>query len=94
MAETILQEFFADLAPLQPGALFWQTWFAGILVRLRHAMLAYPDGARVIAGARPQQTLTLARIAEDSSKALGIAEFPSSRPRASSSLPSTTRSAT
>jgi len=70
MAESILQEFFADWTPMQPGESSWQVWLAHTMNRLRQAMLGYPDGGRVIAGARPHQTPTLARIAECSLRAL------------------------
>ncbi|GGU66138.1 TetR/AcrR family transcriptional regulator C-terminal domain-containing protein [Lentzea flava] len=63
MAEAILRERFADLAPFS-GAEPWQRWLVELLRRLRRALLAYPDGARVVVGARPLETPTLARIAE------------------------------
>ncbi len=69
VAETILQRHFADLAP-KPSGRAWQSWLKHILNRLRDALLAYPDGARLIAGARPHQTPTLTRIAEYSLSAL------------------------
>lgn len=40
------------------------------LHRLRRAMLAYPDGARVVTGARPPHTPTLASIPEYALRAL------------------------
>jgi TetR/AcrR family tetracycline transcriptional repressor len=69
VAEAILREQFAELTPLPPGRP-WQPWLAGIFHRLRQALLAYPDGARVVAGARPPGTPTLARIAEQALRTL------------------------
>ncbi len=63
MAEAILREHFADLAPY-PGGQPWQDWLTALLHRLRSALLAYPDGGRVVTGARPPAAPTLARIAE------------------------------
>ncbi|GAB3846737.1 TetR family transcriptional regulator [Dactylosporangium cerinum] len=63
VAEAILTEQFAELPPYD-GARPWPEWFADLLHRLRDAMLAYPDGARVVTGARPQHTQTLGRLAE------------------------------
>lgn len=63
MAESILRERCADPPPLADGDP-WRPWLAGLLARLRAAMLAYPDGARVVTGARPLGTPTLARLAE------------------------------
>ncbi|MGP3959850.1 TetR/AcrR family transcriptional regulator C-terminal domain-containing protein [Nonomuraea sp. 3N208] len=69
MAEAILQEQFAELTPLPLGQP-WQPWLTAVLHRLRQALLAYPDGARVVAGARPPGTPTLARIAEHALRTL------------------------
>jgi TetR/AcrR family tetracycline transcriptional repressor len=63
MAEAILAEKLRDLAPHQ-GDGPWQDWFAGLLRKLRVAMLAYPDGARVVTGARPMSAPTLGTLAE------------------------------
>lgn len=68
VAEAILREHFRGLAPMRKQQ-SWQAWFKGTLHRLRDAMLAYPDGARLVAGARPHQAPTLARIAEYSLQA-------------------------
>lgn len=75
MAEAILQEQFAELAPL-PSDQSWRPWLAAIFHRLRQAMLAYPDGARVVAGARPPGTPTLARIAEHALRTLEDRDLP------------------
>ena len=42
----------------------WQNWLTGCMVKLRKAMLAYPDGGRVVAGAHLNPTVTLAKIFE------------------------------
>ncbi|MDF5751174.1 TetR/AcrR family transcriptional regulator C-terminal domain-containing protein [Spongiactinospora sp. TRM90649] len=69
MAEAMLQEEFGELEPMPPGQA-WQPWLSEVLHRLRRAMLAYPDGARIVAGARPPNTPTLARIPEYGLRAL------------------------
>lgn len=69
MAEAMLREEFGELAPMPPGQ-DWRPWLREMLRRLRRAMLAYPDGARVVAGARPPNTPTLARIPEYGLRAL------------------------
>ncbi|MFI6321794.1 TetR/AcrR family transcriptional regulator C-terminal domain-containing protein [Nonomuraea sp. NPDC050556] len=69
MAEAMLQEQFAGFAPHAAGEP-WQPWWSGVLRRLRRAMLAYPDGGRVVAGARPPGAPTLPRISEYGLRAL------------------------
>lgn len=59
MAEAILQKEFQTMQPRQDGQT-WQDWLTQHMLRLRRAMLAYPDGARVVAGARLYPALTLA----------------------------------
>lgn len=63
VAEAMLRETLGQLQPMPAGE-NWQPWLSELLHRLRRAMLAYPDGARVVAGARPPNTPTLARIPE------------------------------
>lgn len=63
MADTILAARLPDLAPYD-GTGPWQDWFADLLHLLRLAMLDYPDGARVVIGARPQHAPTLGYLAE------------------------------
>ncbi|MEV0268026.1 TetR/AcrR family transcriptional regulator C-terminal domain-containing protein [Hamadaea sp. NPDC050747] len=63
MAEAILATHLAGLGP-HDGREPWQDWFTDLLHRLRQAMLDYPDGARVVTGARPQGTPTLGLLAE------------------------------
>ncbi|MEV6912710.1 TetR/AcrR family transcriptional regulator C-terminal domain-containing protein [Amycolatopsis sp. NPDC051071] len=69
MAEGMLRKEFGELAPMPPGQ-DWRPWLREMLCGLRRAMLAYPDGARVVAGARPPNTPTLARIPEFGLRAL------------------------
>jgi TetR/AcrR family tetracycline transcriptional repressor len=63
MAEQMLREQFGELRPPADGRA-WRTWLSDTLHTLRKAMLAYPDGARVITGSRPLQTPTLGLIPE------------------------------
>jgi TetR/AcrR family tetracycline transcriptional repressor len=63
MAEAILQKQFKDLQPRQPEET-WQVWLADCMRRLRNALLAYPDGGRVVAGAHIYPALTLGNIYE------------------------------
>jgi TetR/AcrR family tetracycline transcriptional repressor len=63
MAEAILREQFAEISPRaveEP----WQDWLAAMARRLREAMLAHREGARVVAGARLYPAVTLARLTE------------------------------
>ena len=50
MAEVMLADAFAGLALPEPGA-DWAAWLEELAQRLRRALLANRDGARVIAGA-------------------------------------------
>jgi TetR/AcrR family tetracycline transcriptional repressor len=70
VAEAILLEQFSDFSPYRASETTWQDWLLTTFNRLRRALLAYPDGARVVAGARPYHTPTLSRIAEYSLRAL------------------------
>jgi TetR/AcrR family tetracycline transcriptional repressor len=69
MAEAILQKEFKNLQTEQSKG-SWQDWIITTMTRLRHAMLAYPDGARVVAGARLLPAVTIATIFERSLIAL------------------------
>jgi TetR/AcrR family tetracycline transcriptional repressor len=51
LAEAILEEEFADLAPPRPRER-WQDWLGTFAVRLRRALLAHPDGARILSAAQ------------------------------------------
>jgi TetR/AcrR family transcriptional regulator, tetracycline repressor protein len=61
IAEAILEQEFTQLHPPEAGER-WQDWLIGIAERLRRAMLAHPDGARVVSAA--QLSLTMAAISE------------------------------
>jgi TetR/AcrR family tetracycline transcriptional repressor len=61
IAEAILEQQFPVLVPPEPDRP-WQDWLAAVAARLRRALLAHPDGARVVAAA--QLSLKMAGIAE------------------------------
>jgi TetR/AcrR family tetracycline transcriptional repressor len=63
MAEAILQREFADLRPRTADEP-WQDWLTVTMMRLRRAMLAFPDGARVVAGAHLYPAVTLAQFSD------------------------------
>ncbi|MEV7626752.1 TetR/AcrR family transcriptional regulator C-terminal domain-containing protein [Actinoplanes sp. NPDC089786] len=61
IADAILDQEFGDLSPPDP-AQPWPEWLSGLAERLRRALLAHPDGARVISAA--QLSTTMAAISE------------------------------
>lgn len=61
VAEVILGAEVAELAPLGPDE-SWQEWLIGVAQRLRLAMLAHPDGARVVSAAH--MSLQMAAVSE------------------------------
>lgn len=63
MAEAILVREFKDLQPRQEDET-WQDWLSEQMVRLRRAMLAFPDGGRVVAGAHICPAVTLGKLFE------------------------------
>lgn len=63
MAEAILDQEFANMQPRRDDET-WQDWLIQHMSQLRHAMLAYPDGARVVAGAHIYPAVTLAKSME------------------------------
>lgn len=65
MAEAILRREFSEAKPRAENET-WQDWLTRHMTKLRKAMLAYPDGGRVVAGARLDPAKTLAQIFEDS----------------------------
>ena len=61
IADAILDQQFGDMSPPEPDQ-NWQDWLSGLAERLRRALLAHPDGARVISAS--QLSLTMAAISE------------------------------
>lgn len=75
MAEAILQKEFCNLhvrANDEP----WESWLLKQMLLLRKAMIAYPDGGRIVAGAHPYPAVTLSRIFECSLESLHSAGIP------------------
>jgi TetR/AcrR family tetracycline transcriptional repressor len=69
MAEAILQEEFADMSE-RPADEPWQEWLIAMCKRLRKAMLAHRDGARIVAGAHLYPAVTLMKFIEVSQESL------------------------
>jgi len=63
MAEAILQKAFSNLT-LRRDDESWQDWLVDQMNRLRTAMLSYPDGARIVAGAHLYPAVTLGKLFE------------------------------
>jgi TetR/AcrR family tetracycline transcriptional repressor len=61
IADAILDQQFGDMSPPESNQ-HWQDWLSGLAERLRRALLAHPDGARVISAS--QLSLTMAAISE------------------------------
>lgn len=61
IAEEILDQQFGELEPPGPDER-WQDWLIGLAERLRRALLAHPDGARVVSAS--QLSLKMAAISE------------------------------
>jgi TetR/AcrR family transcriptional regulator, tetracycline repressor protein len=74
MAEAILQQEFIDLRERQADEP-WQDWLDVQMSRLRKAMLRYPDGARVVAGAHLYPAVTLGKLFEYTLESLVSAGF-------------------
>lgn len=67
LSEAILEAEFPEVDPPGPGER-WQDWLATLAGRLRRAMLAHPDGARVVSAA--QLSTTMAGISERAMRSL------------------------
>jgi TetR/AcrR family transcriptional regulator, tetracycline repressor protein len=61
IADAILDQQFGDMSPPEPDQ-HWQDWLSGLAERLRRALLAHPDGARVVSAS--QLSRTMAAISE------------------------------
>jgi TetR/AcrR family tetracycline transcriptional repressor len=61
LAEAILDQEFPEMVAPEPDER-WPDWLAGLAARLRRALLAHPDGARVISTAH--LSLKMAAISE------------------------------
>ncbi|WUA12926.1 TetR/AcrR family transcriptional regulator C-terminal domain-containing protein (plasmid) [Nocardia sp. NBC_01377] len=61
LAEAILDQEFGELSPPAPQER-WQDWLSELAQRLRRALLAHPDGARVLSAS--QLSLKMADISE------------------------------
>jgi TetR/AcrR family tetracycline transcriptional repressor len=61
VADAILDQQFGDMTPPDPDQ-HWQHWLSGFALQLRSALLAHPDGARVVSAS--QLSRTMAKISE------------------------------
>src|SRR4051812_2672954 len=61
IADAILDQEFGDMSPPGPDE-HWKDWLRGLAGRLRRALLAHPDGARIISAS--QLSVTMAAISE------------------------------
>lgn len=61
IADAVLDEQVPELVPPEPEE-SWPEWLVGLAVRLRHALLAHPDGARLISTS--QLSLRMAALSE------------------------------
>jgi TetR/AcrR family tetracycline transcriptional repressor len=61
IADAILDQEFGDMSPPESDQ-HWQDWLSVLAERLRRALLAHPDGARVISAS--QLSVTMAAISE------------------------------
>ncbi|MCK2218375.1 TetR/AcrR family transcriptional regulator C-terminal domain-containing protein [Actinomadura sp. ATCC 31491] len=78
IAEAILEQQFPELTSPPPEER-WQDWLIGLAGRLRHALLAHPDGARIIAAS--QLSLKMAAISELAMSTLVGRDIPLRRAR-------------
>lgn len=73
LAEAILRPELAELKPPVEGE-SWRDWLLGAALRLRRAMLAHPDGARVVSAAHMSPTMNM--LSEVVVKALATQGIP------------------
>jgi TetR/AcrR family transcriptional regulator, tetracycline repressor protein len=72
LAEAILDQEFPELTPPGPRER-WQDWLAALAGRLRRALLAHPDGARVLSAAQLCRTMNaLSELAMSSLAGRGV----------------------
>ena len=69
MAEVMLQKEFGTMQARLPDEP-WETWLSRQMLLLRKAMIAYPDGGRVVAGAHPYAAITVSKFFEYSLESL------------------------
>jgi TetR/AcrR family tetracycline transcriptional repressor len=74
MAKTILDEGLGSVAPLADGQ-SWQDWLIALACTTRRTLLAYRDGARVVASAYVVRTGTITPTIEQSLEILENAGF-------------------
>nr|WP_026342724.1 TetR/AcrR family transcriptional regulator C-terminal domain-containing protein [Nocardia sp. BMG111209] len=72
LADEILAREFGDPAPPEPDRP-WQDWLTGFAERLRRALLAHPDGARVLSAAQLSRKMAeLSELAMSTLVARGV----------------------
>jgi TetR/AcrR family transcriptional regulator, tetracycline repressor protein len=72
IADAILSSGLPDLAPPGPGQ-SWPDWLASFAGRLRRALLAHPDGARVVSSSQVSHAMAaLSELAITSLAAQGV----------------------
>jgi TetR/AcrR family tetracycline transcriptional repressor len=72
LAEAILDQEFPELTPPEPEE-GWQDWLGSLAERLRRALLAHPDGARVLSTAQLCRTMNaLSELAMSSLVGRGV----------------------
>ncbi|GIG23603.1 hypothetical protein Cch01nite_43270 [Cellulomonas chitinilytica] len=73
IADAILEQQFPEMAPPGPQE-HWDEWLTGLAERLRRALLAHPDGARLISTS--QLSLRMAAISELAISTLAARDVP------------------
>jgi TetR/AcrR family tetracycline transcriptional repressor len=79
IAEAILEQRFPEPITTPATGEPWQDWLIGLAEQLRRALLAHPDGARIIAAS--QLSLKMAAISEVAMSTLVGREIPLRRAR-------------
>ena len=73
IADAVLDQQFSELVPPKPEEP-WREWLFGLAERLRRALLAHPDGARLISTS--QRSMRMAAISELAISTLVSREVP------------------